>query len=104
MTTNPVRKTGEKLLVRKPGRWPLIFLKRVILLLLPLIPSLVANRKAAVQPWLSVIGDAQVKGGQNAIYAICMQQPELARVAQAWAMLSDEKRARILVIVNETTA
>ena len=37
----------------------------------------------------------------NAIYAICMQQPELARVAQAWAMLSDEKRARILTIVDK---
>ena len=38
----------------------------------------------------------------NAIYAICMQQPELARVAQAWAMLSNEERARILAIVDET--
>ena len=37
----------------------------------------------------------------NAIYAICMQQPELARVAQAWAMLSDEERARILAIVDK---
>ena len=37
----------------------------------------------------------------NAIYAICMQQPELARVAQAWAMLSDEERARILTIVDK---
>jgi hypothetical protein len=33
-----------------------------------------------------------------------MQQPELAQVAQAWAMLSDEERARILAIVDETTA
>jgi hypothetical protein len=40
----------------------------------------------------------------NTIYAICMQQPELAQVAQAWAMLSDEERARILAIVDETTA
>ena len=37
----------------------------------------------------------------NAIYAICMQQPELARVVQFWAVLSDEERARILVIVDE---
>ena len=38
----------------------------------------------------------------NAIYAICMQQPELARVTHAWAMLSDEERTRILTIVDET--
>ena len=37
----------------------------------------------------------------NAIYAICMQQPELARVVQFWAVLSDEERARILTIVDE---
>ena len=37
----------------------------------------------------------------NAIYAICMQQPELARVVQFWAVLSDEERARILAIVDE---
>ena len=37
----------------------------------------------------------------NAIYAICMQQPELARVVQFWAVLSDEERARILAIVYE---
>ena len=37
----------------------------------------------------------------NAIYAICMQQPEIARVVQSWAVLSDEERARILAIVAE---
>ncbi len=36
----------------------------------------------------------------NAIYAICMQQPELVHVALAWARLSVEKRARILAIVD----
>ena len=30
-----------------------------------------------------------------------MQQPELARVVQFWAVLSDEERARILAIVDE---
>ena len=40
----------------------------------------------------------------NAIYAICMQQPELARIAQVWAGLSDEKRACILAIVDENQA
>ena len=38
----------------------------------------------------------------NAIYAICMQQPELVHVALAWARLSAEERARILAIVDET--
>ena len=38
----------------------------------------------------------------NAIYAICMQQPELVQVALAWARLSAEERARILAIVDET--
>ena len=33
-----------------------------------------------------------------------MQQPELARVAQAQAMLPDEERARILAIIDETAA
>ena len=37
----------------------------------------------------------------NAIYAICMQQPELARVVQFWAVLSNEERARILAIIDE---
>ena len=40
----------------------------------------------------------------NAIYAICMQEPELARIAQVWAGLSDEKRACILAIVDENQA
>ena len=40
----------------------------------------------------------------NAIHAICMQQPELARIAQVWAGLSDEKRACILAIVDENQA
>ena len=38
----------------------------------------------------------------NAIYAICMQQPELVQVSLAWARLSAEERARILAIVDET--
>ena len=37
----------------------------------------------------------------NAIYAICMQQPELVQVALAWAGLSAEEQARILAIVDE---
>ena len=40
----------------------------------------------------------------NAIYAICMQQPELAQVLQFWAVFSDEERARILAIVDENQA
>ena len=36
----------------------------------------------------------------NAIYAICMQQPKLARVALAWTGLSAEQRACILAIVD----
>ena len=38
----------------------------------------------------------------NKIYAICMQQPELAQVALAWEGLTAEERARILAIVDET--
>ncbi len=37
----------------------------------------------------------------NAIYTICMQQPELARVVQFWGVLSDEEQACILAIVDE---
>ena len=37
----------------------------------------------------------------NAIYAICMQEPEFAQVLQFWAVLSNEERARILAIVDE---
>ena len=36
----------------------------------------------------------------NAIYAICMQQPELARVALAWASLSEEERAHVMKIAE----
>ena len=38
----------------------------------------------------------------NAIYAICMQQSELAQVALAWEGLTAKERARILTIVDET--
>ena len=38
----------------------------------------------------------------NAIYAICMQQSELAQVALAWEGLTAKERARILAIVDET--
>ena len=37
----------------------------------------------------------------NKIYAICMQQSELAQVALAWEGLTAEERARILAIVDK---